>query len=106
MKKRGITPLKSLIEEIGGWPVILDELWNEEVLTWEEVIYEAFKRGLTVEFPFKFATARINSTNSTHFREVYAVLKIINLNLKVLKIFFVIRFFNHRCQFLMSAIIN
>lgn len=75
LKKRGITPLKKMLEEIGGWPVVLEHVWDEKVWSWEEVIYEAFKRGLIIDFPFQFVTARLNSTNATHIRVVYGVRK-------------------------------
>lgn len=84
MKKQGITPLKKLIEEIGGWPVVLGDIWDEKTSTWEEVIYEAFKRGLTIGFPFQFTTARLSSTNATHYKQVYGV-KII-FKVRILKL--------------------
>lgn len=75
MRKRGIAPLKEMINEIGGWPVVAGDLWDENAQAWEEVLYEAFKHGLFIKFPFSIVPIRLNSTNSTHFREILAMTK-------------------------------
>lgn len=78
MKKQGFAPLIKLIEEIGGWPVVQGELWNDKSQSWEEIIYEANLLGLTTDFPLHVSPARLNSTNSTHFRTfLYVISKVI-----------------------------
>lgn len=99
MQKRGFTPLIKLLEEIGGWPVVQGDLWNENDQSWEDVVYEARKRGLLVNFPFEITTIRFNSTNTTHFREVLAVEKITDFHLNPQSKFVSFRYHTFRFQY-------
>jgi predicted metalloendopeptidase len=75
IKSRGITPLTDIIEKLGGFPVVLNDLWDESLNAWQNVLYEANKMGLMIHFPFIIGTVRLNSTNTTHFEEVISISK-------------------------------
>jgi hypothetical protein len=72
--KRDIEPLEMLIEELGGWPLVKGQMYDESILSWEDVVYEAFKMGLMYDFPVEVSTIRLNSTNTTHYREIIMVI--------------------------------
>lgn len=50
IKSRGVAPLKALIDDIGGWPVVNDDSDS----SWVELHRQSTKLGLDIEFPFNF----------------------------------------------------
>lgn len=54
MKSRGLNPIKEMIEDMGGWPVVKGKSWNSSI-TWQHVVEKAVEKGFWVGFPFDFA---------------------------------------------------
>lgn len=50
IKSRGVKPLKDLIDDIGGWPVVDDDSNS----SWVDLREKSMKLGLNIEFPFSF----------------------------------------------------
>ncbi|XP_051164728.1 endothelin-converting enzyme 1-like isoform X3 [Leptopilina boulardi] len=40
IKKRGLEPLKKIIDKIGGWPMVMNTTeWEKKEITWQDVVY-------------------------------------------------------------------
>ena len=52
----GIEPVKELLKELGGWPVLSDS-WDENSFKWDEAVYNFRKHG-TYTFPRSFFCVR------------------------------------------------
>lgn len=65
IEKRGVEPLKILIDELGGWPVVEGDSWNESASSWEDVVVNANRKGLFIQFPTAFSTTHHSSNNSS-----------------------------------------
>ena len=39
----GLDPLKSMLQQMGGWPVLEGEDWNETQFSWIDTVY-TFRR--------------------------------------------------------------
>lgn len=63
--KRGIEPLKIVIDELGGWPVVEGDSWSESTSYWDDVVEKANMKGLFIQFPTAFSTTHHSSNNSS-----------------------------------------
>lgn len=70
IKSRGLEPLKALIDDIGGWPVVDDDSDS----SWVEMREKSVKLGLNIEFPLSFFVIPDYMKNSS--RRMIAVCKV------------------------------
>lgn len=55
IEERGVTPILSKLNEMGGWPVLMaSESWNEAEWTWEKSMTEARVNGFKFNFFITF----------------------------------------------------
>lgn len=65
IKLRDLAPLQSMIDDLGGWPVVKGDLWDESSISWQNVLETAWKKGLVTNFPFTITTIPNYPTNSS-----------------------------------------
>lgn len=53
--RRGIEPLTTILDTLGGWPVTKSE---ETSLTWQEVLEIGLEKGFNIDFPVSFGIMR------------------------------------------------
>lgn len=56
IESRGLEPMKIIIEEIGGWPVVEGDSWTESVMSWQDIVGSFNRKGLFIKFPLIIST--------------------------------------------------
>lgn len=61
----GLNPLKEVLEQFGGWPVVVGDSWNESTFVWTEMIYKFRLAGYSIDYfvDFSVTTDLKNSTS-------------------------------------------
>lgn len=74
MNKRGVQPLLSILDEIGGWPIITGRNeWNESRQKWQNIDdYYAHLRGFHLLHDVRVATYGANAKEKTAVVSVVA----------------------------------
>ncbi|KAK2705540.1 neprilysin-2-like [Artemia franciscana] len=64
IEERGLEPMKAIIKELGGWPVLEGDSWDESSFVWYESVYQYRKVGYSVDYfiDFSVTTDLKNST--------------------------------------------
>lgn len=65
IEEKGISPLKSFFTQLGNWPVVEGDNWDETSWTWQDIIEKATQEGLLINFPFSLSTFTETLKNST-----------------------------------------
>ena len=71
----GLRPLKEVLHEFGGWPVVVGDVWDESNFVWFEMIYKFLRVGYSIDYfiylsvttDWKNSTARVIEV-TTYFR--------------------------------------
>ena len=64
IEKTAKDSLIKLVEELGGWPVLLGDSWSGENFDWQKLSEAAYRKGLLVD-PIFFIGIHPNANNST-----------------------------------------
>lgn len=64
-ESRGVEPLERLIEEMGGWPVVKRDSWDESLFSWQKIAELAIQNGLIINFPLTFSSMANTAKNSS-----------------------------------------
>ncbi|XP_076028904.1 M13 family metallopeptidase neprilysin 2 isoform X2 [Oratosquilla oratoria] len=62
--KKGVEPLKEVLKEMGGWPVVEGSSWDPSAFEWNKNIYINRKLGYSIDYLFDFSVT-VNIKNST-----------------------------------------
>ena len=65
IEEDGLQPLKDILQEMGGWPVVEGDTWNEEEFSWTENIYKNRRLGYSIDYIVDFSVT-VNVKNSTY----------------------------------------
>lgn len=57
MERDGIEPLMSILKNIGGWPVLLGEDWNESKFDWKKTVNQINDQKFPLFFPIGISVA-------------------------------------------------
>lgn len=60
----GLTTIKEILKEMGGWPVLEGDMWNEGEFDWRRSVYKFRKTGYSVDYFIDFSVG-IDLKNST-----------------------------------------
>lgn len=60
----GLTTIKEILKELGGWPVLEGDMWNEGNFDWRKSVYKFRKAGYSVDYFIDFSVG-IDLKNST-----------------------------------------
>jgi len=55
IEERGLKPLVDIQEEMGGWPVVKGDAWDESKWTWQQSVKDFRKRGYSTDYIFDFS---------------------------------------------------
>ncbi|XP_053650118.2 neprilysin-2 isoform X3 [Cherax quadricarinatus] len=55
IKERGLEPLKEILKEMGGWPVLEGDAWDPSGFQWNTNIYINRKLGYSLDYIFDFS---------------------------------------------------
>jgi membrane metallo-endopeptidase-like protein 1 len=55
IEERGLKPLLEIHEEMGGWPVIKGDAWDEKSWSWQQSVKDFRKRGYSTDYIFDFS---------------------------------------------------
>lgn len=64
IERRGVEPILNILQELGGWPVLDGDKWNEKDFTWVQSVYKFRKVGYSVDYFLDFSIG-IDLKNST-----------------------------------------
>ena len=51
----GLQPLKEILQEFGGWPVVQGDSWDEESFVWYNNVYEFRRVGYSIDYLIDFS---------------------------------------------------
>ncbi|XP_027847675.2 neprilysin-2-like isoform X2 [Aphis gossypii] len=55
IEKDGLKPIKKMLKNLGGWPVLEAEKWNDEEFTWKDSVYKIKEVGYSVDYFIRFS---------------------------------------------------
>jgi len=64
IEERGLEPLKEILTQMGGWPVVDGDAWDESKFEWNKNLYTNRKLGYSIDYLFDFSVTT-NIKNST-----------------------------------------
>lgn len=64
IEKIGLQPLKDMLKELGGWPVLEGDSWDEENFSWIETVYKFREHGYSTDYLIDFSVVT-DSKNSS-----------------------------------------
>lgn len=61
----GLAPLKEVLEQFGGWPVVVGDSWDDSTFVWTDMIYKFRLAGYSIDYfvDFSVTTDLKNSTS-------------------------------------------
>lgn len=64
IEKQGLGPIKEMLKNLGGWPVLEGDRWNEATFTWKDSVYKYRTTGYSVDYfiDFSISTDLKNTT--------------------------------------------
>ncbi|XP_049945688.1 neprilysin-2 isoform X2 [Schistocerca serialis cubense] len=66
IESRGLAPLQRVLkEELGGWPAVEGDSWDEASFDWRQSVYRFRRAGYSVDYFIDFSVAT-DARNSTH----------------------------------------
>lgn len=60
----GLTTIKEILKQLGGWPVLEGDKWSEGDFDWRQSVYKFRKAGYSVDYFIDFSVG-IDLKNST-----------------------------------------
>lgn len=64
IEERGLSPLKDILSQMGGWPVVDGDAWDPSAFQWNTNVYINRKLGYSLDYIFDFSVTT-NIKNST-----------------------------------------
>lgn len=68
MEQLGISPLKKVVDNLGGWPV-LEENWNSNSWSWEKTTGDFRRTGLATDYLIKVSV--VNDLKNPDLRTLH-----------------------------------
>ncbi|XP_049796462.1 neprilysin-2-like isoform X4 [Schistocerca nitens] len=64
IESRGVVPLQRVLQELGGWPAVEGDSWDEAGFDWRQSVYRFRRAGFSTDYFIKFSveTDHRNST--------------------------------------------
>ncbi|KAB0797753.1 hypothetical protein PPYR_08746 [Photinus pyralis] len=66
IERDGLTTIKSILRDVGGWPVLEGQNWNSEDFNWTRSIYKLKKYGYTSNY-FISVSVKPTPTDNPHY---------------------------------------
>ena len=74
IEEAGLEPLKQMLREMGGWPVLEGDSWNAEKFNWIDTVYTFRNHGYSTDYLIDFSivtdskviSIRLTSSNIIH----------------------------------------
>ncbi|XP_076662918.1 M13 family metallopeptidase neprilysin 2 isoform X4 [Andrena cerasifolii] len=64
IEQQGLDPLLNILQQLGGWPVLEGDNWNETGFDWKESVYKFRNMGYSVDYFIDFSVG-VDLKNST-----------------------------------------
>ncbi|XP_043263785.1 neprilysin-2 isoform X2 [Colletes gigas] len=64
IEQQGLEPLLKILQNLGGWPVLEGDDWNDDAFDWKESVYKFRKTGYSVDYFIDFSVG-VDLKNST-----------------------------------------
>lgn len=66
-EEAGLAPLKEVLDQFGGWPVVVGDSWDDSTFVWTDMIYKFRLAGYSIDYfvDFSVTTDLKNSTSRT-----------------------------------------
>ncbi|CAL7951571.1 unnamed protein product [Xylocopa violacea] len=64
IEEQGLKPLLDILKNLGGWPVLEGDQWDEDAFNWTESVYKFRKMGYSVDYFIDFSVG-VDLKNST-----------------------------------------
>ena len=55
IEDQGLLPLQTVLEQMGGWPVLKGEKWDEDGFKWFEMVYKFRHVGFSIDYLLDFS---------------------------------------------------
>ena len=69
----GLEPLKEDLQEFGGWPVVVGDVWDDSTFVWYETIYKFRRAGYAIDSFFEFSVTTDLKNTTTRVINVILV---------------------------------
>ena len=74
IEEAGLEPLKQMLREMGGWPVLEGDSWNAEKFNWIDTVYTFRNHGYSTDYLIDFSivtdskviSIKLTSSNMIH----------------------------------------
>lgn len=65
IESRGLEPLQTVLKDLGGWPAVEGDAWDEASFDWRRSVYRFRRAGYSVDYFIDFSVAT-DARNSTY----------------------------------------
>lgn len=69
-EERGLEPLKEVLENFGGWPVVIGDAWDDTDFVWYEMIYKFRQVGYSIDYFVDFSVTADLKNSTTRIIDV------------------------------------
>lgn len=73
LEQLGLEPARKVLSELGGWPLIDGDAWDESKFDWRELTYKLVDMGMYGDYLFGFGLDRDISDTTKYSIEVRIV---------------------------------
>lgn len=70
LEELGLEPLKKILKQLGGWPVVEGDKWNETDFVWYQTIYKFRRAGYPIDYLFDLSVVTDMKNSSSHIIQV------------------------------------
>ena len=69
LEEVGLAPLTDKLSEMGGWPAVEGDSWDETAFSWEDTMHAFRRNGYSTDLLFDFSVA--TDIRNSSFRTIY-----------------------------------
>jgi hypothetical protein len=65
IESRGLTPLLNILRDLGGWPVLDGDAWDDSKFDWRQSVFNFRAMGYSVDYFMDFSVS-VDAKNSSY----------------------------------------
>jgi hypothetical protein len=64
----GLAPLKEVLDQFDGWPIVVGDSWNDRTFVWTYMIYKFHVAGYSIDYFVDFRHDRPEELDFAYYR--------------------------------------
>lgn len=71
-EEKGTSPLDEILNQLGGWPAVVGDKWNQDEFVWYEKAYQFRRLGYSTDYLFSFSVTSDQKNSTRRVIDVYS----------------------------------